>query len=178
MMFGKDETTEERLGKKFWKEISSHNGFVMLGLQGVENSRTRPMTAQVLKSDDADSEDPGQIYFFASRSEDLVRDMGTSHPAIATFASKGHGLFAHIHGTLILDDDPAVIDALWNPIIASWFKDGKSDPDLALIRFDTVKADVWEAKALETLKAAAMKMVFDVDPGKEAQKEHQAAVEL
>lgn len=178
MMFGKDETTEERLGKKFWEELSGHNGFVMLGLQGVENSRTRPMTAQVVKNDDAGKSDPGQIYFFASKSEDLVKEMGTRHPAIATFASKGHGLFAHIHGSLVLDDNPAVIDQLWNPIIASWFKDGKSDPDLALIRFDTVKADVWEANALETLKAAAMKMMFDVDPGKEHQQEHQAAVEL
>lgn len=178
MMFGKDDNTEERLGKKFWEEISGHNGFVMLGLQGVENSRTRPMTAQVLKRDDADKNDPGTIYFFASKSEDLVKDMGQSHPAIATFASKGHDLFAHIHGSLVLDNNPAVIDELWNPIIASWFEDGKSDPDLALIRFDTVKADVWEASAFETLKAAAMKMVFDVDPGKEHQKDHQAAVEL
>lgn len=177
-MFGKDENTEGRLAKKFWTEISGHNGFVMLGLQGVENSRTRPMTAQVVKPDDAGSEDPGQIYFFASKSEDLVRDLGSSHPAIATFASKDHDLFAHIHGTLVLDDNPAIIDKLWNPIIASWFKDGKNDPDLALVRFDTVKADVWEASALETLKAAALKMAFDIDPGKEHQKKHQAEVSL
>lgn len=178
-MFGKDDqSTEERLGKKFWEEISGHNGFVMLGLQGVDNDRTRPMTAQVVKADGADKGDPGTIYFFASKSEELVRDLGQSHAAIATFTSKGQDLFAHIHGTLVLDDNPAVVEKLWNPIIASWYEDGKDDPDLALVRFDAVKADVWEASALSTLKAAALKMMFDVDPGKEHQKEHQAAVKL
>ena len=57
--------------------------------------------------------------------------MGQSHRAVATYAAKGHKLFAHIHGTLAPSNDRAVIDRLWNPIIASWYKDGKDDPDLA-----------------------------------------------
>ena len=176
-MFGKDEAPEVRLEKKFWKELDG-SPFVMLGLQGVDNSRTRPMTAQVDRGEKAGKDEAGTIYFFASKSEDLARDMGASHKAVATFVAKDHGLFAHIHGTLVLDDDRAVIDRLWNPIIASWYKDGKDDPDLALIRFDASKADVWEATPGATLKAAALKMLFNIDPGKEHQAEHQAAVTL
>lgn len=176
-MFGKDENPETRLAKKFWKELDD-SPFVMLGLDGVEDSRTRPMTAQVDRRNGADKEDGGRIYFFASRSEDLARETGASHRAVATFAAKGHGLFAHIHGTLALDDDRAVIDRLWNPIIASWYKDGKDDPDLALLRFDATRADVWEATPGATMKAAALKMLFDIDPGKEHQDDHQAAVTL
>ena len=175
-MFDKD-APETRLKKKFWKDLDD-SPFVMLGLQGVENSRTRPMTAQVDRKDDADKEDGGQIYFFAAKSEDLVKDLGQTHKAVATYVSKDHGLFAHIHGTLALHNDRAVIDRLWNPIIASWYKDGKDDPDLALVRFDTDKADVWEATPGATLKAAALKMLFNIDPGKEHQSDHQAAVRL
>ena len=160
--------TQAKLEKKLWDELDS-SPFVMLGLQGVDDSFTRPMTAQV---------DDGQIYFFAARSEDLVKGLGRSNRAIATFASKGHDLFASIHGTLAIDMDRGIIDRLWNPIIASWYKDGKDDPDLALIRFDTTKADVWEAAKGATLKAAAMKMFFNVDPGKEHQDEHRAEVSL
>ena len=160
--------TREKLEKKLWDELDS-SPFVMLGLQGVDDSFTRPMTAQV---------DNGRIYFFAARSEDLVKGLARSSRAIATYASKGHDLFASIHGTLHLDDDRAVIDRLWNPIIASWYKGGKDDPDLALIRFDADKADVWEADTGSTLKAAAMKMFFNVDPGKEHQEEHRAEVTL
>jgi general stress protein 26 len=176
-MFGNDDDTQNRLRKEFWTELDN-SPFVMLGLQGVDNSRTRPMTAQVDREDDADKEDGGQIYFFAAHSEDLVKDMGQTRNAVATFVAKDHSLFAHIHGTLALDNDRAVIDRLWNPIIASWYKDGKDDPDLALLRFDTEKADVWEAAPGATLKAAAMKMLFNIDPGKEHQSDHQAAVRL
>jgi general stress protein 26 len=87
-------------------------------------------------------------------------------------------LFAHIHGTLHLSNDRAVIDRLWNPIIASWYKDGKDDPDLALIRFDADSANIWKAESGATLKAAAMKALFDVDPGKEHERDNRADVEL
>ena len=170
-MAGTDESAETRLREKFWKELDD-SPFMMIGLQGVEDSRTRPMTAQV------DQKESNGIYFFASRSEHLVQGMGQTHKAVATYASKGHGLFAHIHGMLHVDDDRAVIDRLWNPIVASWYKDGKDDPDLALVRFDTDRAEIWEATPGATLKAAALKMLFNIDPGKEHQDDHQASVSI
>jgi general stress protein 26 len=160
--------TEARLEQKFWDELKD-SGFVMLGLQGVDDDFTRPMTANV---------DDGRIYFFAARSEDLFKSLGRTNRAITTFASKGHTLFASIHGRLVEDMNRAVIDRLWNPVVASWYKDGKEDPDLVLLRLDSTSADVWEAQAGATLKAAALKMLFNIDPGKEHQDEHRAQVEL
>ena len=176
-MFGREEAPEIELKKLFWEELSD-SPFVMLGLQDVEDSRTRPMTAQIDVPDGGDKENGGPLYFFASRTEHLVTAMGQSHRAVATYAAKGHKLFAHIHGTLNLSNDRAVIDRLWNPIIASWYKDGKDDPDLALIRFDADSANIWKAETGATLKAAAMKALFDVDPGKEHEKENRADVAL
>ena len=75
-------------------------------------------------------------------------------------------------------DDKAVIERLWSPFVASWYKDGKNDPDLQLLRFDTTSADVWEATPGATMKAAALKALFDVDPGKEQSKQHQARIDL
>lgn len=181
-MFGTDEAPENTLKKKFWKELHD-SPFIMLGLKGVEDDRTRPMTAQVDLPADGDEEDGGQIYFFGSKSDGVgqaVSGQGLTAPsrAVATFASKGHGVFAHIHGTLVPSDDKAVIERLWNPFVAAWYKDGKDDPDLQLLRFDTESADVWEAMPGATLKAAALKALFNVDPGKEHRDEHQAKVEL
>ena len=159
---------EAKLQEKFWDELKD-SPFVMLGLQGVDDDFTRPMTAQV---------DHGRIFFFASRSENLFQALGRSNRAIATYAAKGHKLFASIHGTLGEATDRAIIDRLWNPIIASWYKDGKEDADLVLLRLDAESADVWEAEAGATLKAAALKLLFNIDPGKEHQDEHRAQVEL
>lgn len=171
-----DAEREQELKRLFWKELGS-SPFVMLGLQGVEDSRTRPMTAQVDAADDADKDDGGQIYFFGAKSETLVQDIGQSHRAVATYVSKGHDLFAHLHGTLALDNDRSVIDRLWNPMIASWYEHGKDDQDLQLIRFDTTRADIWKAEAGSTLVAAALKMLGR-DPGKDHQKENRAEVPL
>lgn len=169
-----DAERDQELKELFWKELSS-SPFMMLGLQGVEDSRTRPMTAQIDAPDEADKEDGGTIYFFGAKSESLVQDAGTGHRAVATYASKGHDLFAHVHGTLTPVNDPALVDRLWNPIIASWYKEGKDDPDLALLRFDTEHADIWKAETGSTLFAAALKMLGR-DPGKDHQKANRADV--
>lgn len=158
---------EQRLREKFLHELGS-SPFMMLGLAGVDDSFTRPMTAQL---------DGDTIYFFADNSEDLVKGLQGPKRAIATYASKGHDLFASVHGKLVLDNDRAVIDRLWNPIIASWFEGGKDDPKLALVRFDAESADVWEANLGSTLKAAVLNMLGR-DPGKDAQQEKRAEVAL
>ena len=176
-MFGTDESPETKLARKFWKELDD-SPFIMLGLKGVDDDRTRPMTAQVDVPEDGDKDDGGQIYFFASKSDGVGQAIQGSARAVATFVGKGHGLFAHIHGTLVPSDDKAVIERLWNPFIASWYKDGKTDPDLQLLRFNTESADLWEATPGATLKAAALKTLFNVDPGKDHSAEHHATVDL
>jgi len=158
---------DRELEEKFWDELKD-SPFMMLGLQGVDDDFTRPMTAQV---------DNGSIYFFAAHSEDLVKGLQRSNRAVATYASKGHKIFASVHGTLALSDDRGVVERLWNPIIASWYKDGKDDPDLALVRFDTTTADIWEADTGSTLKAAVIKMLGR-DPGKQHQDENRTEVAL
>ena len=176
-MFGKDEAPEITLRKKFWKELDE-SPFIMLGLKGVEDDRTRPMTAQIDFPEGGDKENGGEIYFFGLKSDGVGQAVHGSGRAVATFAAKGHGLFAHIHGTLVPSDDRVAIERLWNPSIASWYKGGNDDPDLQLLRFDTDSADVWEAAPGTTMKAAALKTLFNVDPGKEQTKEHQARVDL
>ncbi|HWJ59258.1 MAG TPA: pyridoxamine 5'-phosphate oxidase family protein [Sphingomicrobium sp.] len=176
-MFGKDESPETHLKKKFWKDLQDDRT-VMLGLKGVEDDLTRPMTAQVDVPQDGDKEEGGPIYFFASKTDGIGQDLKDGVRAIATFASKSHGLFASIHGTLHASSDRGVIERLWNPIIDSWYKDGKDDPDLRLIKFEAESADIWEADAGATLKAAALKWAFNIDPGKDHQKENRTEVKL
>lgn len=138
---------QQALASKLWDALED-SPFVMLGLKG--RGFTRPMTAQI------DGEH--RIYFFASRSEDLVQKLGPSGDALATYASKGHDLFASMNGILRIETDRAKVDELWSPMVAAWFDGGKDDPDLALLRFDADSADVWEASTTSALKAAFVKL--------------------
>lgn len=140
---------------QFWKALKSDRT-MMLGLHGVDDGHARPMTAM---RDDVD----GNIYFFTSNDSGIVQGLDQSHRAIATFTSKGHDMFASIHGTVTLSDDRAVIDRLWNPFIAAWYT-GKDDPKLALLRFDAQEAQIWrDASSL----MAGIKMLIGIDPKKD-----------
>ena len=96
--------TPHELEAKFWKALKS-DMTMMLGLDGVEDGHARPMTAQV-------EADRGPIWFFTARDNALVQNLANGDRAIATFTSKGHDLFATIHGSVGLDNDRAVIDRL------------------------------------------------------------------
>ena len=130
-------TDDTELKAKLWKALRS-DMTVMLGLVGVEQEHSQPMTAQF----DEDRED-GPIWFFTAKDTNLVSAMGESHRAVGSFASKGHDLFASIHGELALDNDRATIDRLWNRFVAAWFPGGEDDPQLQLLRFDPEHAQVW-----------------------------------
>jgi general stress protein 26 len=141
--------------KKFWKSVRTDRT-MMLSLTGVEAGHSQPMTAQL----DGDK-DHGPIWFFGSRESDFVREMGQNHPAVAHFSSKGHDLFASIDGMIVADNDPAVIDRLWNPFVAAWYEGGKSDPKLQLLRFEPENAQLWlNEKSL----FAGIKLLLGSDP--------------
>ncbi|WP_347717678.1 pyridoxamine 5'-phosphate oxidase family protein [Sphingomonas sp.] len=176
-MFDNDEGNDIRLRKQFWNALSD-SPFMMLGLEGVEDDQTRPMSAQIDAPDDRDKEDGGQIYFFALKTEGVGKSVTSVSRAVATFSAKDHRLFAHVHGSLVEDYNRNVIERLWSPSVAAWYKGGKNDPNLKLLRFDTENATIWEADKSATLKAAALKALFDFDPGKEHSHDHKADVTL
>ena len=143
----------QELEEKFWKALKSDRT-MMLGLHGVEDRHMRPMTAQV-------EDEKSPIWFFASYESDMVKSIGSNSRAVASFASKRHDLFASVHGTLCVDNDPAVIDRLWNPFAAAWYEGGKDDPKLALLRLDAEHAEIWfDGSSL----IAGVKMLFGMDP--------------
>ncbi len=148
--------TPQELREKFWKALKS-DMTMMLGLDGVEDGHARPMTAQFER-------DQSPIWFFTSRDNAIVQKLPQGNRAIATFADKGHDLFATLHGSVAIEKDRAVLERLWNQHIAAWFKGGKDDPNLALLRFDAERAEIW---LNEFSIVAGVKMLLRSDPKQE-----------
>lgn len=155
----------QKLEEKFWKALASDRT-VMLGIDGVEDGHSRPMTAMA-------ENEKGPIWFFTSKDNGIVKNLARNRRAVAAFTAKGHDLFASIHGNLAVDTDRAVIDRLWNPFISAWFE-GKDDPKLVLLRFDPEHAEVW---LNESSMLAGVKMLFGNDP-KQGYKDKVADVDL
>lgn len=157
----------DELEGKFWKALKS-DMTVMLGISGIDESHTRPMTAQL------ERDEGGPIWFFTAKDNDLVRQLSGDDRAVATFTSKGHDLFAAIHGTLSVDTDRAVVDRLWSRFVAAWYEGGKDDPKLVLLRLDPDAGQIW---ADASSFVAGMKMLLGFDP-KEEYKDKVAKVDL
>ncbi|HXH52678.1 MAG TPA: pyridoxamine 5'-phosphate oxidase family protein [Sphingomicrobium sp.] len=162
-----DRPREAELERKFWDALDE-SPFLMVGLQGVDDAHTRPMTAQV---------DDRRIWFFAHRSDELVKRLADSGRAIATFASKGHDLFACIHGSLAIDGDPSRIERLWSSSVAAWYERGRDDPEVILIRFDAERLHVWKSAGGSIFEAALLKLTGR-DPKVAEQDENRADVTL
>ena len=149
-------TSPKDIEAKFWAALKS-DMTLMLGLNGVDDGHAWPMTAQV-------EEKHSPIWFFTARDNGIVQNLDQGTRAIATFAAKGHGLFATIHGDLKIDNDRAVIDRLWNRFVAVWYEGGKDDPKLVLLRFDAEHAEIW---LNESSIFTGIKLLMGSDPKKD-----------
>jgi general stress protein 26 len=145
--------TPQELERKFWDALSSDRT-MMLGLHAVAEGHTRPMTAML-------DEDRRSMWFFTVKDNAMVHQLDQGHRAVASFTAKDHDLFATIHGTLLVESDPAMIDRLWNSHVAAWYEGGRNDPNIALLRLDPDQAEIWEnASSL----LAGIKLMFGADP--------------
>ncbi|HEY9580052.1 MAG TPA: pyridoxamine 5'-phosphate oxidase family protein [Rhizorhapis sp.] len=134
-----------KLKEQLWKKLSD-GPFMMVGLSNT-HSHSEPLTAQ-LDRDQVDT-----IFFFIGKDNRLAQ----GGPAMAQFVSKGQDFFACLSGRVLIDNDRAMIDKLWSKPVEAWFPGGKTDPNLALLRFDIDEAELWEADMSLTGK---LKMLF------------------
>jgi general stress protein 26 len=151
-------TDPNEMKAKLFKALKSDRT-LMLGLAGADEAHSQPMTAQL-----DDDREGGPIWFFTAKDSDLVEAIRGRSRAVAQFVSKDHELFASLEGDLVLDDDRATIDRLWNRFVAAWFEGGKDDPKLQLIRFEPENAQVW---LNENSLFAGVKMLLGSDPKKD-----------
>ena len=137
------------LKDKFWHEMSG-SSFVMLQLDA-EPGSAAPMTASLDKHADS------AIWFFAGRDSRWAQQGA----ATASYASKGHDLFARFTGTLTEETDKARLDKQWSNFVEAWFPGGKTDPNLLFLRMDLGDAEIWSGE-LGALATAKMMLGMDV----------------
>lgn len=146
----------EELKDQFWHEMAG-SSFVMLQLDA-EPGSAAPMTASL------DKHANHAIWFFTGRDSRWA----AKGAATASYASKGHDLFARFTGTLTEETDRARLDKQWSNFVEAWFSGGKDDPNLLFLRMDLGDAEIWsgELGALATAKMALGMTIRDEVAGK------------
>ena len=139
-----DKDTPQEVADTFITKVKE-SPYVMLGL--TDGQHSEPMYVRL---DDAQ---PNTLFVFSGKDN---RAAGGGD-AMVQFVGKGHDFFACLAGTVTQDNDPAQIDKLWDKSIEAWFPGGKTDPNLALLRFDVTSAELWETDISLT---GRVKMLF------------------
>ena len=102
---------------------------------------SRPM------SSNGDIDSDGALWFFTSASSYKVHEVEKLSKVNVSFADPDHQHYVSISGTAQLVRDRNKIDELWRPEFKMWFPNGKDDPDVALLRVSSEKAEYWDSPA-------------------------------
>lgn len=132
-----DTNDRQEVEDRLWKEIHKTR-YGMLGLVGTDPPQHfHPMTAFI-------DEGSTTVYFFTSKDTDLARDtIAGVQQSMFILQSKDRELQACIGGQLSAGRDQEVIDRFWNPVVAAWYPEGKTDPSICVLSFRPNDAQVW-----------------------------------
>ncbi|MGH6609319.1 MAG: pyridoxamine 5'-phosphate oxidase family protein [Burkholderiaceae bacterium] len=130
----------------------------------------RPMAVAELRAD-------ADAYFVTGIDSPKVEEIQANPDVTLVFQSSNQ--FASVCGRASVVRDPALIDRLWKEAWKVWFPKGKTDPSIALLKFDAQHGEYWDNAGAQGLKYAfeAAKAYVKGETPKEDQKQH-AKVEL
>jgi general stress protein 26 len=109
-------------------------------------------------------------YLLTDMNSIKVEEIRANPQALLTFQSARK--FATVSGELTVDDDRALIETLWKEIWKVWFPIGKSDPNIALLKFTPSEGEFWDNAGIQGLKyvyAAAKAYVAGERPKPDAE---------
>lgn len=116
-----------------WEAMSSSPN-VMVSLIG-KNAHSEPMRAQL------DKHASSEFWFYTTKTNRIAE----GGDAMVQFSSKGHDVFACIRGTLVEETRQNIIEKYWSNGVEAWYENGKADPNLLMLRFNLIDAEIWQA---------------------------------
>jgi general stress protein 26 len=101
---------------------------------------TRPMGTQ-------DTDDDGNIWFFSAGDSKKNEEIAANPKVQLFYSNPGSAEFLTVYGNAIILRDKEKIAQFWNPIAKAWFKEGKEDPNITLIKVSPEEAHYWDTKS-------------------------------
>jgi general stress protein 26 len=106
-------------------------------LKADEGQGCRPMSAQKVC-------DQGNIWFISGIDSDKNRDIQNDPHVRLYFAHPGKSSYVIVNGTAEIRTDKEKIEELWTPVAKAWFKEGKDDPNISVIKVKPTSAYYWD----------------------------------
>lgn len=100
---------------------------------------TRPMAVQQV-------DDEGNFWFLSAEDSHKNDDLEENPFVRLLFQGAPHSDFLSIKGKATISKDKEKIKELWEPIIKTWFTEGKDDPRITVIKVATEEGYYWDTK--------------------------------
>lgn len=123
------------------KELAKKAGscFFCTNIKQGQPFDTRPMAAENI-------DDEGNFWFLSAndshKNEELQQDPSTQ----LLFQGSSHSDFLSLYGRSTISKDKQKIDELWDPMMKTWFTEGKDDPRITVIKFTPTEGYYWDTK--------------------------------
>jgi general stress protein 26 len=101
--------------------------------------QTAPMNANQI-------DDDGTFWFLSTKDSTRNIDIQANSVTDLIFAQPSKSNYLSIRGTSEILHDKQKIDDLWNPMVKTWFTEGKDDPNITVIKFTPEEAYYWDTK--------------------------------
>ncbi len=89
----------------------------------------------------------GNIWFISDRLSELNGQLANNPKADLLYTNSKDNSYCTVKGRVEVSRDQGLINELWNPIAKAWFKEGKEDPRISVIKVIPEDAHYWDTKS-------------------------------
>ena len=130
-------------GRNHLQDLVSDFEVAMLVTQSTNGIHARPMAIARL-------EDGIGAYLVTDINSLKIDEINANPDAVLTFQSARK--FASVRGKLAVLSDRHLIEKMWKGAWKVWFPDGKSDPNICLLKFTAHEGEYWDNAGMNGLK--------------------------
>ncbi len=149
---------KEREGVKKLKELVDEISVCLFctNLKIDDGATCRPMTANEV-------DDEGNLWFFSGIDSDKNKEIEDDKHVQLFFSHPGKNSYLVVNGEAEITTNQSKIEELWSPIVKIWFKEGKHDPNISILKVIPKNAYYWDVEGSKMINF--FKMVASVATG-------------
>lgn len=121
-----------------------------------QGESTRPMRTQ-------DADEDGNLWFFSDKNSIKNKEIENDKSIRLYYSHPSKSSYMVLNGEAEIIFDRQKIDEIWSPLVKTWFKEGKDDPNISLIKVTPKNAYYWDVEGNQMINF--FKMIASVATG-------------
>jgi general stress protein 26 len=100
---------------------------------------TRPMAPELI-------DDKGNFWFLSANDSEKNKDIQIDPSVQLLFQGSSYSDYLSLYGKVTISTDKQKIDELWDPMMKTWFTEGKDDARITVLKFTPQQGYYWDTK--------------------------------